>query len=354
MRKEFKIALAWHAAENDLALYQGFVASHCKILNPKSSGEEDLMEVAREADAIVGSYIPQKMIEAAEKVKMVQILHAGVATAYPGDAELGFTTDYLARRGILMGNIHGNSLAVAEHAMCFILACAKQLIPANSAVATGTWFPVTAENKSYMLCDSTLGIVGLGHIGGEVAKRAKAFNMRVIGIARNPRSERLKSYGLDFVGSPDDLPTILKESDFVLLAAPLTKETYNLIDEKELKMMKATAYLINVARSNLVNEPAIHKALTENWIKGYASDVWWFYSCAGSTSKDEPWFNFGFHYNIPSRLEVNRLPNVIGTGDRAAFTKGVIHSFIEDGLRNIDQFAGGQRPKNVVNTELGY
>jgi phosphoglycerate dehydrogenase-like enzyme len=354
MRKEFKIALAWHAGKKDLALYRGFVASHCKILNPRSSEEKDLIAVARKADAIVGSYIPQKMIEAAAKVKMVQILHAGVATDFPGDAELGFRTEYLAQRGILMGNIHGNSLAVAEHAMCFILACAKQLIPANIAVATGAWFPVTEENKSYMLCDSTLGIVGLGHIGGEVVKRAKAFNMRVIGIARHSGSERLKGLGLDFVGSPDDLPTILKESDFVLLTIPLTKETYNLIGEKELKMMKPDAYLINVARSNLVNEPAIHKALTENWIKGYASDVWWFYSCAGSTSKDEPWFNFGFHYNVPSRLEVNRLPNVIGTGDRAAFTKGVIHSFIEDGLRNIDQFAGGHKPKNVVNLELGY
>jgi lactate dehydrogenase-like 2-hydroxyacid dehydrogenase len=173
-------------------------------------------------------------------------------------------------------------------------------------------------------------------------------------IARNPGSERIKSHGLDYVGSPDNLPKILKESDFVLLTAPLTKETYNLIGEKELKMMNATAYLINVGRSNLVIEPAIHKALTENWIKGYASDVWWFYSCAGSMSKDEPWFNFGFHYNSPSRLEVNRLPNVIGTGDRAAFTKRVIYSFIEDSLRNIDQFAGGQRPKNAVNIELGY
>ena len=114
------------------------------------------------------------MIEAAEKVKMVQILHAGISTAYPGDTELGFRTDYPAIRGILMGNIHGHSLAVAEHAMCYILACAKQLIPANCAVATGTCFSVTEENKSYMLCDITLGMVGLGHIGEEVAKRAKA------------------------------------------------------------------------------------------------------------------------------------------------------------------------------------
>ena len=355
--KEFKIALTWPAGREDLAQYQKWVSPHCLLLNPKSAYIEDLLEVARDADAIIGAYIPQEMIEAAPDVKMVQILHAGVATAHPGDTVLGFRLDYLAKRKVLMGNIHGNNLAVAEQAMCFILAMAKQLIPVNNAVSKNEWYPVTEETKSYMLCDSTLGIVGLGHIGGEVAKRAKAFNMRILGVDRNPGSDWVRGLGLEFTGPPAELPRILQESDFVLLTVPLTRETFGLIGEKELKAMKKSAYLINVARAHLVDEKALYKALTEHWIKGYASDVWWFYSYSvarGSRNESESWFDFGFHYSLPSRLGVNRLPNVVGTSDRATYILGVSHSFIEDGLRNVDALARGERPANIVNLDLGF
>jgi phosphoglycerate dehydrogenase-like enzyme len=102
----------------------------------------------------------------------------------------------------------------------------------------GDQVPVIEESKSYMLCDSTLGIVGLGHIGGEVVKLAKAFNMRVIAFARNPGGARLKSFGFDFIGLPDNPSKIPKESDFVLLAVPLRKKACNLIGEKQLKMIQ--------------------------------------------------------------------------------------------------------------------
>ena len=354
MKEKFKIVLSWSASNHEVKEYQAVVSDHCRIINPQSQMMPDLIAAAAEADGIIGAYIPQEMIEAAPGLKMVQILHAGVATAFPGDIELGFKTESLARRGIVMGNIHGNSLAVAEHAMAFILAFAKHLEPANRALSQGDWLPVTDEYKSYVLADSTLGIVGLGHIGVQVAKFAKAFNMRVIGSARNPHNERLTGLNLDFVGTPDDLPRILSDSDFVLLTVPLTSETYNLIGERELKKMKPDAYLINIARSHLIDEKALHKALTEKWIRGYASDVWWFYSCASSMSVSEPWFNFGFHCPVPSRLGINRMSNVIGTGDRAAFTRGVAESFIHDGLKNLDAFARHGEPLYRVNIELGY
>jgi len=359
MKETFKIALTWHAGEKDLEEYRKHVPSNCTLINPKSAFIEDLLAIAPKADAIIGAYIPQEMIENAPNVKMVQILHAGVATAHPGDTVLGFRLDYLAKNNIIMGNIHGNNLAVAEHAMCFILALAKQLIPVNNAVSKNEWYPVTEETKSYMLCDSTLGIVGIGHIGGEVAKRAKAFNMRVMGVDRNPQSARIKELALDFVGSTSELPEILKEADFVLLTVPLTRETYGLIGEEELKMMKSSAYLINVARAHLVNEQALYKALTEKWIKGFASDVWWFYSYSvasnvGSRNPSESWFDFGFHYSLPSRLGVNRLPNVVGTSDRATYVRGVSADFIVDGLKNVSAFARGETPPNLVNLDLGF
>ena len=357
MKKEFRIALSWRASEDDLKEYQQCVSPHCALLNPKSASIEDLIDVAHDADAIIGAYVPQEMIEEAPRVKMVQILHAGVATAHPGDTVLGFRLDYLAKRSILMGNIHGNNVAVAEQAMCFILALAKQLIPVNNAVSKNEFYPVTEETKSHMLCDSTLGIVGIGHIGAEVVKRAKAFNMRIIGVDRNPESDWVRGLGLEFVGTPAELPRVLQESDFVLLTVPLTRETFGLIGEEELRTMKKSAYLINVARGHLVDEQAIHKALTEKWIKGFASDVWWFYSYSaarGARSESESWHDLGFHFSLPSRLGVNRLPNTIGTSDRAMFVHGVGPSVIGDGLRNVDALARGERPANIVNLDLGF
>lgn len=354
MGEKFKIALAWPANEQALETYGQVLSDQCRILNPQSRDLSDLIAVAAPADAIMGAYIPAEMIAAASELKMVQSLHAGVATAFPGDDELGFKTADLNRRGIVMGNIHGNSRAVAEHAMGLVLALAKHLIPANDAVSTGDWLPVTEDYKSYLLADSTLGIIGLGHIGARVAKMAQAFDMRVIGSARHPEAERIAALGLDFVGVPGDLDRILSESDFVLLCLPLTQETQALIGERELAAMKPGAYLINVARAHIVDETALYHALSRNQIRGYASDVWWFYSCASSMSTDEPWFNFGFHYGVPSRLGVNRLPNVIGTGDRAAFIRGVAESFVHDGLRNLDAFARTGTALYRVDIHAGY
>lgn len=359
MSGSFRIALTWHAAHEDFKEYESYLSTASTLLNPKTSDIEDLKAVAREADAVVGVYVPQEVVDAAPNLKMVQILHAGLSTATPGDTVLGFAPEALAKRNITLGNIHGNAQAVAEHAMAFIFAMAKQIVPVNEAVSRNEWYPFVEATKSDMLCDSTLGIVGLGHIGIIVATMAKALGMHVIAVDTDPGRERVKAIGLDRVETPDALSLLLKEADFVHVTVPLTKRTMNMISEPELRQMKSSAYLINTARAGLIDERALHKALTEGWIKGYASDVWWFYSysvSANSTTRNESesWFDFGFHYSVPSRLGVNRLPNVIGTNDRASYTKGLKSSFVKAGLQNVDELAQGRTPPNIVNAQAGY
>jgi phosphoglycerate dehydrogenase-like enzyme len=359
MAGTFKIAMMWHADEQDYREYCKVLSPGCSLLNPKSGDLESLKEIAVDADALIGVYIHEEVIEVAKSVKMVQILHAGVATAYPGDVVLGFDPRILKQRGVLMGNIHGNARAVAEQAMAFIMACAKQVVPCNHATSQNQWYPFTEETKSDMLNDSTLLILGLGHIGALVAKYAKAFDMTVMAIDRDPNNRWAKELDLDYLGTPDKLMDVIGKADFVHCSLPLTRETMNSIGREEIGAMKKSAYLINTSRGNIINEQALYDALVEGRIKGFASDVWWMYSysvTANSFSKNESesWFDFGFHYGLPSRLGVNRLPMVIGSNDRASYTKGLQDSFIFAGLRNVDMLARGERPANIVDIDKGF
>lgn len=264
MSPKLKIALTWPASTEDVYRYQTYVSSKCKIVAPKGARAQDLIEVAEDADVIAGGYVPAFMITHAKKLRMVQVTHAGAIASNPLEPDLdqvylGFSLKMLKGRGILMGNIHGNSILVAEHAVAFMLVLAKRVIEANQAVSTGRWFPFTPDNRSAMIMRSTVGIIGLGSIGKEVAKRIKPFGARIIALKRTSAPPLVRELGLEFLGGPGDLPKLLSESDFLILTVPLTQETHQLIGERELRMMKKNAYLINVARAELVKEEAIYK-----------------------------------------------------------------------------------------------
>ena len=353
----FTIALSWPVDGDTLERYRGHLSSHRRILSPRSREPADLVEVAREADVIVGGYVPADMIRAAARLKMVQVTHAGAVAADPltpdlDQAYLGFPVSMLKERGILMGNIHGNRVLVAEHAVTLMLALAKRILAVHGAISGGGWLPFTAENRSVTIQGSTVGIIGLGAIGQDVAKRIKAFGARLVAIKRTPSPGLREELGLDFLGGPQDLAGVLAQSDFVVLTLPLTRETHHLIGAPELATMKSTAFLINVARGQLVEERAIYQALVEKRIAGFASDVWWFYDCRPKPG--ENFLDIGYFCPVPSRLGVHRLDNVVVTGDRACFTNTMEENYMRDALENVDMLARGERPRNLVDLDQLY
>ena len=353
----FTIALSWPVNGDVLKRYQSYVLSQCKILSPKSRHPDDLAEVARHADVIVGGYVPADMIRSATRLQMVQVTHAGAVAADPlepdlDQAYLGFPLSLLKERGILMGNIHGNRILVAEHAIALTLVLAKRIFSAHRAISKGGWLPFTLENRSVTIQGSTVAIVGLGAIGQEVAKRIKLFGPRIVAVKRTPSPRLREELGLDFLGGPEDLAAVLTEADFVILTVPLTKETHHLIGEAELAKMKSTAFLINVARGQLVEERAIHRALVEKRIAGFASDVWWFYDCRPKPG--ENFVDIGYFCPVPSRLGVHQLDNVIVTGDRACFTNTMEEDYLKDALENVNMLAQGKQPPNLVDLDHLY
>jgi phosphoglycerate dehydrogenase-like enzyme len=172
-----------------------------------------------------------------------------------------------------------------------------------------------------------LGIVGFGASGRELARRARPFGMKIRAIVgnRDVGEEEMHEYGLEFVGKPPDIDRIIAESDILSLHLHLNAETRHIIDDRRLRLMKPTAFLINVARGQLVDEAALIEALVEERIGGAGLDVF---------SQEPP--------DMSSPLF--GLPNVIATPHIAGVTDGTSRKRAQVASENVDRVAAGLEP----------
>ncbi len=218
-----------------------------------------------EAEVLVISGLwRDELVERAAKLRFIQSIGAGTDQ---------FGRAALQARGIRLASARGvNAAAVSQHAMALILALARRLPEARDNQKKRLWRGMIGDlsAREDELGGKTLLIVGLGDIGGRLARLAKAFEMRVIGLRRDPNNG---AGAADAVHGMGELKALLPEADFVALTCPLVKETLNLIDADALGRMKRSAFLINVARGRCVDEAALTRALAEGGIAGAALDV---------------------------------------------------------------------------------
>ncbi len=203
------------------------------------------------------------LLDAAPRLRVVSQLAAGLDNV---------DVQECTRRGILLGSTPGIlSKAVADHAFALLLSAARRVVESDKWVRGNNW--ELAFHPNYWLGNevqgSTLGIVGLGQIGLEMARRAQGFDMRILYHSRNRRLEAEAEYGLTHAALDD----LLAQSDYVSLHVPLTPETRHLIGTDALRRMKPTAILINISRGPVVDTDALCTALREGWIGGAALDV---------------------------------------------------------------------------------
>jgi phosphoglycerate dehydrogenase-like enzyme len=288
----------------------------------QGNDEKELLDLIKDADILFAGVFSLKMFLAAKKLKWIQTSSAGVEN---------FLFPEVVESKVIITNAAGvNSIPVSEHVIAMMLCLSRKLHCFIRNQMERKWEFLGPLDE---LSGKTVGIVGLGRIGGEIAKKAKSLGMRVIATRRNPLAPT-PTYIDKFV-HPENLKELLAESDFVVLALPLTKDTNGIIGEAQLRSMKSNSYLINASRGKLVKEEKLIQALEEGWIEGAGLDV----------VEIEP---------LPEDSPLWKMENVIITPHVAGFTPYYLERLADIFCENLKRFVSGENLINAVDKTLGY
>lgn len=294
----------------------------------QSEDKEEALRLVEDADILFAGFFSKDMFLAARKLKWIQAWGAGVD---------GFLLPEVVKSRVIVTNAGGvHPTPISEHVIglmfCF---CRKlHLFIRNQVERKWERFESWASTEQVEeLAGKTVGIVGLGRIGTEIARKTKCLGMRVIATKRDP--SRTASGVVDRLVHPADLNQLLSESDFVVLSLPLTEKTQGMIGEAQLKSMKRTGYLINVSRGKIISEDKLIEALRQGWIAGAGLD----------TFENEP---------LPESSELWGFRNVIITPHVAGLTPSYMERLTSIFCENLGRFISKQPLLNVVDKTLGY
>lgn len=291
-----------------------------KALDPARQVEEII-----DTDFLVTGFKPDlELFKKGERLQVIQTWSAGV-DKYMEEEVL----QHLKARGIKlisMSGIHGDP--IAEHVMGLIINYSRRLYDFYEAQKERKWLRLDVGQ----LAGKTMVIVGTGSIGREIARRAKAFRMRTIGVKRNIEG---KIDYIDELYSNAQLEIALKQGDYIVIALPLTEETRGFIGRKEFAVMKETAFFVNIARGEVVDEGALIEALKEGRIVGAALDVF----TEEPLSPDSPFYDLENVYITPHISAAHPDYNL-----------KAVRLFIE----NLKSYLENREIKNLVDYNRGY
>jgi phosphoglycerate dehydrogenase-like enzyme len=284
-----------------------------------------LIPALAEAEIVVG-HIWKEDFPEAPRLKLLQSVAAGIDLIDVPSLP----------RGVTVCNVAGHEQAIAEYVLMTMLAWQHRLLDIAAAFRGGVWStgggagggPTHGE-----IFGKTVGIVGYGKIGREVAKRAVGFNCKIVAANRSPiadKGDAAEIYPLA------EIDRMLPQCDVVVIAAGLGPETNRLIDARRLGLMQPNAFLINIGRAGIVDEGALYAALKENRIGGAAIDVWWQYPTPAEPNRRG------------SQLPFHELPNVIMTPHCSSATDGARDRRFSTVAGNLDRYVRGEDLQNVV------
>lgn len=286
--------------------------------------KEELLEKIQGKNAVITQLtdkVDKEFFEAAKDVKIV----ANYAVGFDN-----IDLEEATRRGVYITNTPDVlTNATAELAWALLFATARRVVESDKFMRAGKfqgWAPMLFLGKG--VTGKTLGIIGAGRIGQAFAKMAKGFDMKILYTARSPKKEFEEETGAQYV----DLDTLLKESDFVSIHVPLTPETRHLIGEKELKLMKKSAILINTGRGPVVDEKALVKALKNKDIYAAGLDVY----------EREPMFE----EELAQLDNVVMLPHIGSATEEARKDMSILVA------QNIIDVIEGRVPRTLVNKDI--
>ncbi len=312
--------------------FLNFTSGHKKLIkrvfpNAKiivSSDEKTIKRALVKTEIIITSSIGILDFSSAEKLKWVHITSAGVDRL----------PQQLIHSSIVITNSSGvHPIPIAEHVFGFMLMFARQLHNAQRIqIQKKTWQRTSQLYPVFELHGKTVGIVGLGRIGREIAKKAKAFDMKVIALVRDTAK---KQNDVEKLFPQTAIKTFLQKADFVVNCLPLTKKTLHIFSAKEFSMMQPSAYFINIGRGKTVNQNDLIKALKNKKIAGAALDVF----------EDEP---------LSNTNPLWQLDNVIITPHYSGWTPYYMDRVIQIFVENAKAYKAGKLMPNIINKEKGY
>lgn len=320
------VLVTYDPSADEKRIYQEILQDLAQVRYLKDEAKSDRAKRLNTADIIVALSFSQQEIDAAEmsllqNVRLIQLIYAG-ADKIP--------FELIPPEIILASNAGAFAQPIAEHVLALTLALAKKIIPKNKLLKEGR-FDRSGFNQE--LRGALCGIIGLGGNGREIARTMQALGMRVCGINRSGQTDR----PVEFMGTVADLPRVLKESDVVVVTAPLNRETRNMIAAKQLEWMKKDAILINVGRGDVINQKALYQHLKAHPNFRAGIDTWWAEPAGQGTLKlDYPFFE---------------LPNIIGSPHIADHVPGAIPHATRRALENVRSFLTGNQLRGVLKRE---
>ena len=283
--------------------------------------EDEVIRYCSDADGLLNHYAPitRRVIENLKNVKIIVRYGIGV-----DNIDLEAATE----NGVMVANVIYDITDVADHALSLMLSLIRKIPWIYESTKRGEW-----DWKKFQpiirLKGKTVGIIGFGRIGRKVAQRLRGFEVKLIAYDPHQPSRVFKENMVESV----DLNTLLKESDLITIHVPLTKETYHMIGEDELRKMKSHAFLINTSRGRVIDEKALYKALKNRWISGAGLDV----------LENEP---------LRKDNPLLELDNVIITPHMAWYSTTSITEIQRKAAEQVAKALIGEIPENLVNTKV--
>ena len=286
--------------------------------------EDDVIALAteRDADGVIVRLQPftEKVMEALPKVRVVGRYGIGVDNI---DCESA------TRHGVAVGNVCDYAVnEVSEQALALLLSCARKTASHDKRIRAGEW-DIAQTDPIHRVQGATLGIIGLGRIPRALLKKVQGFEFRILACDPFIAEDAAKRLGVELV----DLDTLLAESDFVSVHAPLNDETRHMIDESGLKKMKPTAILVNTARGGVVDTDALYRALKEGWINSAGLDV----------HEEEP---------VPKDYAMFELENVVISDHAGWYSEESIAELQRGAAEAVAAVLSGAWPRFLVNPDV--
>lgn len=318
-----KVVFAGSFAARMIEPVRARLAIPCELVADDEAG---VLQHLPGADVLVSMAFSASMAQAGPNLQLVQVPGAGLdridRAALPPD--------------VWLANAYGHETGIAEYILGAIIALTRSFARLDARLRQGFWdsqwaVGVSAPPLWPELTGKTLGILGFGHIGRALARRAAAFDMRICAVQRTPPADLPE--GVDWIGGPDRVDEVVTAADYLAVTLSLSAETRGLMDAARIRSMKPGAFLVNVARAEIFDEAALFEALVSRRLAGAALDVWYHYPAAPGPV-------------APANLPFGELDNVIMTPHVSGWTEGMLDARAQVIAENIMRIARHEPPVN--------